>query len=340
MTSKVRKEVQKDLQKALLQPSLGKRLQAVRKALGLTGMQVVDRVDGLNRSTLSEIENDVSRRTSYLTPLAKLYGLSEETLLRPDLGSLVSEETLGERIRRRREELNYTRSELADAIPGLTYHTVFMIEEKGRQSEYSGRIATFLGLHRREEETNASALLRLVRSDLFMDSTTFADIAACDQDAIARAEDGDTAEAVRLMLDLMHGLVQGRGERSRRDDADEGLQAPDGLDLPYAQGQAPIGAVVYDVDDSGRLSLPEDRPMPTSIAMPDGLRLYAAAGSPAEGEYALAISPEDGARTGIVGTYRSREQGAALVDPSNISHRIPSSMSVHRLLPFDKYLQS
>lgn len=329
MTKKTRKAVQEALQKALLEPTLGKRLQAVRKAIGLTGADIVERIPGLNRSTLSEIENDVSRRTSYLKPLSEIYGVSEETLLRPDLGSLIREDSLGDRIRRRREELNYTRPELADAIPGLTYHTLYMIETKERQSEYVPQIVAFLGLDRREEETNASALLRMMRTDLFLDSTTLCEIAGCDEDVLRRAEDGDTAAAVKVILDLSQGLLQSHlASRSSLSEADS----------PYLVPDDTMASTVYDVDDAGRLTLPDGTEVPEAITMPDGSRLYAADGSPEDGEYALAIVEHAGARSGIVGTYRPDGGRASLVDPSNISHRLSERTSLHRLLPFQEYL--
>ena len=332
MTSKTRQALQQGLQQALLEPTLGKRLQAVRKALGLTGADVVARVPGLNRSTLSEIENDVSKRTSYLAPLAEIYGVSEETLLRPDLGSILREESPGDRIRRRREELNYTRHELADAIEGLTYHTLYMIEARGRQSEYTGRIISFLGLDRREEEINASALLRLMRTDLFMDSTTLCGIAGCDEDLLRKAEDGDTGAAVKVILDLSQGLLQGHlGVRSENDAENAG-------ETSYKVPDEPMQTVVYDVDDSGRITLPEGVVVPDAISMPGGERLYAAEGDPEAGEYALAIVQNGRSRLGIVGTYRPQSRGASLVDPSNISHSISERTSLHRLLPFEEYL--
>ena len=333
MTSKTRKALQQGLQQALLEPTLGKRLQAVRKALGLTGADVVDQVAGLNRSTLSEIENDVSKRTSYLAPLSQIYGISEETLLRPDLGSLLREESLGDRIRRRRDELNYTRHELADAIPGLTYHTLYMIEAKGRQSEHTPHIVAFLGLDKREEESNASALLRLMRTDLFLDSSALCRIAGCDEDLLRQAEDGDTAAAVKVILDLSHGLLQ--GHRGARGDA---AGTVDHEDDGYRVHAETMPAVVYDVDDSGRITLPDGIDVPEAITMPDGERLYATAGEPAEGDYALAIVQNGRSRSGIVGTYQPQSRGASLVDPSNISHSISERTSVHRLLPFAEYL--
>lgn len=327
MTSKTRKALQQGLQQALLEPTLGKRLQAVRKALGMTGADVVERIPGLNRSTLSEIENDVSKRTSYLAPLADIYGVSEETLLRPDLGSLIREESPGDRIRRRREELNYTRHELAEAIPGLSYHTLYMIEAKGRQSEYTPRIAAFLGLDRREEEINASALLRMLRTDLFLDSTALCRIASCEEDLLRQAEDGDTGAAVRVILDLSQGLLQ--AHLARQGDADEST---------YQVLAEPMPATVYDVDDSGRITLPDGISVPEAISMPDGERLYAVEGLPEEGDYALAIVQNGQSRSGIVGTYQPQSRGASLVDPSNISHRLPDRTSLHRLLPFQEYL--
>lgn len=331
MTSKMRHALQQGLQQALLEPTLGKRLQAVRKARGFTGAEIVAQVPGLNRSTLSEIENDVSKRTSYLAPLARIYGVSEETLLRPDLGSLLREESPGDRIRRRREELNYTRHELAEAIPGLTYHTLYMIEARGRQSDYTGRIISFLGLDRREEEINASALLRMMRTDLFMDSTTLCGIAGCDEDLLRKAEDGDTGAAVRVILDLSQGLLQSHLAAHGKTEAQE-------TDPAYQVPDMPMETMVYDVDDSGRITLPEGVDVPASISMPDGERLYAAPGDPKEGDYALAIVQNGRSRSGIVGTYRPQSGGASLVDPSNISHRIPERISLHRLLPFEGYL--
>lgn len=331
MTSKTRKALQQSLQQALLEPTLGKRLQAVRKAIGMTGAEVVERVPGLNRSTLSEIENDVSKRTSYLAPLAAIYGVSEETLLRPDLGSLLREESPGDRIRRRREELNYTRHELADAIPGLTYHTLYMIETRGRQSEHTGRVVAFLGLDRREEEINASALLRLMRTDLFLDSTTLCAIVGCDDDLLRQAEDGDTGAAVKVILDLSQGLLQNHLSTRSVDvahDAETGYQVP----------AEPMPSVVYDVDDSGRITLPDGIAIPDAISMPGGERLYAAEGDPEEGDYALAIVRNGRSRAGIVGTYQPQPRGASLIDPSNISHSISERTSLHRLLPFKEYL--
>lgn len=327
MIKKTRKAAQEAIQKALLEPTLGKRLQAVRKAIGLTGADVVAQVPGLNRSTLSEIENDVSRRTSYLQPLSQIYGVSEETLLRPGLGSLIHEETLGERIRRRRDELNYTRNELADAIPGLTYHTLYMIETKDRQSELTSQIVAFLKLDRREEETNASSLLRLMRTDLFLDSTTLCGIAGCDEDTLRQAEDGDTAAAVKVILDLSQGLLQAHLATQPRDAPGSSYRVP----------EETMPSTVLDVDDSGRITLPDGMNMPDAIAMPDGQRLYAALGDPLDGEYVLAVVQNGQAWSGIVGTYHPESGRASLVDPSNISHWLTDRTSIHRLLPFEEY---
>jgi hypothetical protein len=348
MTDRKRKARGPDLRRALVEPTLGKRLQAVRKALGLTGAQVVEMIPGLNRSTLSEIENDVSRRTSYLEPLARIYGISEETLLRPDLGSLIREETPGERIRRRREELNYTRNELADAIPGLSYHVLFMIETRDRPSDYTTRIATFLGLNRPEEETNASALLRLMRTDLFMDSTMLCEIAGCAPDLLDRAQDGDTAAAVRIILDLSQGLLQDRlATLAEAPPSTVGVpddDVPDRHDSAYSMPGKPMTAEVHAVDESGRLVLPPGEGLPIALALADGRRLYAADGVPQEGEYALAIVAQRGGRAGILGTYQPEGQphgtGRTLIDPSNISHAVPTGKRLHRMLPLEERLTS
>ncbi|MFZ3481751.1 hypothetical protein [Sphingomonas sp. 3-13AW] len=328
MTKTARKVAPQALQKALLEPTLGKRLQAARKALGLTGADVVEKIPGLNRSTLSEIENDVSKRTSYLEPLAQLYGIAKETLLRPDLSSLMREDSLGERIRRRRDELNYTRHELAEAIPGLTYHTLYMIETKGRKSELTPAILSFLGLDRREEETNASALLRLMRTDLFLESTTLCRIAGCEEDLLRDAEDGDTAAAVRVILDLTQGLLQGYLASQRDGDG----VAANASETSYQVPGTSMPSVVYDVDDSGRISLPAGTDVPQAITMPDGQLLYSASGLPDKGDYALAIVQNGSTRSGIVGTYQPQVRGASLVDPSNISHSLSARTSLHRLV--------
>lgn len=335
MTKKTRQAIQQGLQRALLEPSLGRRLQAVRKALGMTGADVVEQIPGLNRSTLSEIENDVSRRTSYLTRLSEVYGVSEETLLRPDLGSLIREDSLGDRIRRRRDDLNYSRKELAAAIPGLTYHTLFMIETKDRQSEYTPAVVAFLGLNNREEEHNASALLRTMRTDMFLESAMLCEIAGCEPETLRQAEDGDTAAAVRVIMDLSQGLLQ---DYLKQRGIAPVVADGESVGTDYRVPEEPMAAAVYDVDDSGRLTLPRGTDIPEAIAMPDGQRLYTVPGTPEPGEYAMAIVPHRAGRSGLVGTYQAREHGASLVDPSNIMHTISDQTVLHRLLPFEEYL--
>ena len=199
------------IREALLEPTIGKRMKHLRKAAGLSTVEVLEAVPGLHRMTLSRIENDRQDRSGHYPALAALYGVTEEDVLRPDHRMLMSEASLGERIAARRKALNYTREELAAAIgDGCSYSAIYAIEARGKGSRYVSRILSHLGMDVREEATNASALLREIRTQLLMPSDEWCRIADCPADALDRAEDGDSMTAANLIIGFCQGLVEGR----------------------------------------------------------------------------------------------------------------------------------
>lgn len=199
------------IREALLEPTIGKRMKRLRKAAGMTTADVIAAVPGLHRMTLSRIENDRQDRSGHYSALAALYGVSEEAVLRPDHRTLLADASLGERIAVRRKALNYTREELAAAIgDGCNYAAIYAIEARGKGSRYVPHILSYLGMDVREEATNASALLREIRTQLLMPSEEWCRIADCTNDALDRAEDGDAMSAANLIIGFCQGLVEGR----------------------------------------------------------------------------------------------------------------------------------
>lgn len=199
------------IRQALLEPTIGKRMKRLRKVAGMKADDVVRQVPGLHRMTLSRIENDRQERSGHYPALAALYGVTEEDVLRPDHRTLMADASLGERIAARRKALNYSREELALAIgDGCSYAAIYAIEARGKGSRHVPHILSYLGMDVREEATNASALLREIRTQLLMPSEEWCRIADCAAEALDRAEDGDAMTAAGLIIGFCHGLVEGR----------------------------------------------------------------------------------------------------------------------------------
>lgn len=295
---------------ALSLPTIGMRLKALRRSAGMQQGEVPSRVPGLNRTTLSKIENDQISRSRHLPALADLYGIHLEDILRPTKATSEIPEipkTLGAMIEKRRRAMGYTRKEFAQEVgSGCSYQTIYDIERKGVCSPFLPRIKAMLEIGETEESSCASALLRQIRLSMFLSSDEFCSIAGCDSNVLDSAEKGDRDMAAKLIIKLCIGLQSGP-----------------------IQEQPPLESEITEIHDDGRIDLPLSGVLASQVKCPDGSvhRVFRNQ-TPAEGDKAIIVTMRNTIYRACFGIYRSGPNCHILTNPQG-THTFPEQEIVH-----------